>query len=404
MDQKITPRMDNGMIRFKQFVLLEMSDQQLNFQFDDSLQKSFQEKMKSIVRGKNPDEFVRTHNKTGGILFKHDDGNIYQVRVIGGKFNFAPTNRALKFEQHKSVTPSKQTSSEKNLGEKWFSHLLSKNTSTPIESPPPTKESENAKKAYQAFSGMFKGGKITKVHHVSTNLGEVSRLTGVSNIDQRKFPHDTIVETEDGKKHGISLKLGDPTWANLSVGSAFKDTDSKLHEALTNHWSKHTEHAKKLAEKISGRQELTNQDLKQLVRGTQRTVKTGGKEKTEYPSAIQTRRDKIETKSANIHASHFNEMSHAEKQTHLRNLLEKDTSTMPLYIVSSYRGGEATNYKDLPFHKQINDSKEIKATVVGKTVHFTDGGDNIIAKAEHRMTHFPSSPQVNIKLPGKREA
>lgn len=392
------------MIRFKQFVLLEMSNQQLNFQFDDSLQKKFQEKMKSIMRGKNPDEFLRTHNKTGSILFKHDDGNVYHVRVISGKFNFARTNKALKFEQHRSVTTPKQSSSEKNIGEKWFSHLLSKNTSTPIESPPPTKESENARKAYQAFSGMFKGGKITKVHHVSTNLEEVSRLTGVSNIDQRKFPHDTIVETEDGKKHGISLKLanrGNPTWANLTVESAFKETDPKLHEALTNHWSEHTERAKKLAEKISGRQELTKKDLKQLVRGTQRTVKTGRKEKTEYPSAIQTRRDKIETKSANIHATHFNELSHTEKQTHLKNLLEKDTSTMPLYIVSSYREGESTNYKDLPFHKQINDSKEIKANVVGKTIHFTDDSGNIIAKAEHRMTHFPSSPQINIKLPGK---
>lgn len=382
------------MMRFKQFILKEMSETQLELGLSDPLETAFKLKMRRFQRGGNPDEHVRIHNKTGIPLFRHE-GKIYGVRVIGGNFKFSPTLPSLKFENHRSLLPSKETSSEKSTGEQWFSHLLSKGTDSPIKEPPQTKESENARKAHGAFTKMFKGGRITKVYHVTTDTQELSKLTGIPNLEKRKFPHDTVVETEDGKRHGISLKLGQPTWTNLSVGSAFNETDQKLHNTLTKHWSEHMESAKKLAEKISGKQDLTNQDLKTLVRSTQKTK--------EYPTSIQSRRDEIEIGSANIHASHFNQLPHEEKQKHLKNLLEKDTSTMPLYVVSSYRGGEATNYNDLPFHKQIKDATKITASVVGKSVHFHDDSGNLIAKAEHRMTHFPLSPQINIKLPEKKE-
>ena len=247
-----------------------------------------------------------------------------------------------------------------------------------------------ARIAHDVFKNTFVGVQPSKVYDV-TRRGPKKRIMtnlGVKETpNERDHPHDVIF-LHNGKPHGISLKLGAETWGNYTR-NVFRGHDEDLHEKLNAHWDNAYGKAQKIKQRLVPGSKQTKTDLKRVVRLTKRDGS--------YPSPIQRRRERAEHGAAEIHTDHFNGLSLEDKRAHLRHLLEKD-DTIPFSVLST-KTETMRPYRDMPFHGQLSNATDIKATRVGTTITFTNHDGEQIATAQHRTTHFPSGPQVNIKLP-----
>lgn len=245
-----------------------------------------------------------------------------------------------------------------------------------------------AKVAYEVFK-KYSGVKPSKVYDV-TKSGPKKRIMknlGVETPNEKDHPHDVIF-LHNGKPHGISLKLGGSTWSNYGR-TAFEGHDEDLHKKLNDHWDNHYGKAQKIKQRLIPGSKQTKSDLKKSVRRT--------KVDNSYPQSIQKRRELAEHGAAQIHTDHFNGLSIENKKEHLNHLLKKD-ATIPFSVLST-KTKTMQDYGDMSFHKQLSDAENITATRSGTNIRFHDHDGNLIATAEHRTTHFPLSPQLNMKLP-----
>lgn len=246
-----------------------------------------------------------------------------------------------------------------------------------------------AKIAHEVFKNTLVGVKPSKVYDVTKSAPKkrIMRNLGVNTPNEKEHPHDVIF-LHNGKPHGISLKLGASTWSNYGK-NVFRGHDEDLHEKLNAHWDNAYGKAQTIKQRLVPNSTQTKTDLKRVVRST--------KKDDSYPPSIQKRREKAEHGASQIHTDHFNGLSLEDKRAHLKHLLGKD-DTIPFSVLST-KTKTMQNYKDMPFHKQLSNAKNITATRSGTTIKFTDHNGNHIATAEHRTTHFPLGPQLNMKLP-----
>jgi len=252
------------------------------------------------------------------------------------------------------------------------------------------KDGDNeGKEALEVFKNFYPGVKPSKVYHV-TKTGPKMRIMkelGVETPNPKRSPHDMIF-LHNGNPHGISLKLGGSTWSNYGR-KAFEGHDEDLHKKLNDHWDNHYGKSQKIKQRLIPGSKQTKSDLKKSVRQT--------RVDNSYPQSIQRRRELAEHGAAQIHTDHFNDLSIEDKREHLNHLLKKD-DTIPFSVLST-KTKTMQNYRDMSFHKQLSDAENITATRSGTNIRFHDHGGNHIATAEHRTTHFPLNPQLNMKLP-----